>query len=38
MALFVSDDFHAYSQDLAFTGIWGGVYLILFGALLKNHK
>ncbi|XP_046641488.1 uncharacterized protein LOC124326618 [Daphnia pulicaria] len=38
MALFVSDDFHTYSQDLAFTGIWGGVYLILFGALLKNHK
>jgi hypothetical protein len=28
MALFVSDDFHAYLQDLAFTGIWGGVYLI----------
>jgi hypothetical protein len=35
MALFVSDDFHVYLQDLAFTGIWGGVYLIFFCALLK---
>jgi hypothetical protein len=38
MALFVSDDIHRYSQDLAFTGVWGGVFLILFGVLLKNHK
>jgi hypothetical protein len=37
MALFVSDDIR-YPQDLAFTGVWGGVFLILFGVLLKKHK